>query len=190
MKYKVGDKVRVRKDLKVYQTYGRFSTNRDMVKKAGKVVTIRYFNDICESYKVKEDKYDNSWTDEMLEGLAEMDKIEIIVDGNKTIAKKGDKTSIAKCSPEDEFDIFVGAKLALKRLEEKCKPYRWLKCGVGYYRPDINLDTMYTYATYYNDDTDKRLMSRGLAFKTKEEAVVAAKKMLAVLKEDEDDDES
>lgn len=110
-------------------------------------------------------------------------KLQIIVNGNKVIAKKDGKVGIAKCSPEDEFDIFIGVKLAIDRLEKECKPYIWLKEGMSYYRPDINIDTMYTYATYYNDDTDKRLMSRGLVFKTKEEAIEAAKKMLAALKE-------
>lgn len=50
-------------------------------------------------------------------------KIEIIVNGNKVIAKKDGKVGVAKCSPEDEFDIFTGVRLAIDRLEEKC----WLK---------------------------------------------------------------
>ena len=112
-------------------------------------------------------------------------KIEIIVNGSKVIAKKDGKVGVAKCSPEDEYDIFVGAKLALERLEEKCKPYGWLKKGVTYYFPHVARNDLYDYYEYDNDndDTDKRMISRGLVFKTKEEAIEAAKKMLAALKE-------
>ena len=112
-----------------------------------------------------------------------MDKIEIIVDGNKTIAKMGGKVGVAVCSPEDEFNIFTGAKIALDRLEEECKPYGWLKEGACYYRPVITANEMYTCTTYDNDEIDKRMISRGLVFRTREEAIEAAEKMLAALKE-------
>lgn len=115
------------------------------------------------------------------EELEEMDKIEITVDGNKTVAKMGGRKGVAKCAPEDKFDIFVGAKLALERLEEE---YGWLKEGMSYYHPDITTDKMFSCTTYYNDAIDKRMISRGLVFRTKKEAIEAAKKMLAVLRED------
>lgn len=111
-------------------------------------------------------------------------KIEIIVNGNKVIAKKDGKVGVAKCSPEDEFDIFTGTRLAIDRLEEKCKPYSWLKKGGKYYFPRLDIDKLYDDFTYKNDEVDARFMRRGLVFKTKEEAVEAAKKMLAALKED------
>ena len=56
-----------------------------------------------------------------------MDKIEITVDGNKTIAKMGGRKGVAMCSPEDEFNIFTGAKIAIERLEETSNCYSWLK---------------------------------------------------------------
>ena len=178
MKYKVGDKVRVRKDLVVDSRYGDDTFAVGMQKFSGKTMTI-YDITPKNKYKLKEDFDRYNWTDEMLE---DVEDITILVKDNKVIAKKGNKVGIAKCSPEDEFDIFTGARLAIDRLEEKCKPYSWLKEGMSYYRPDININAMYTYATYYNDDTDKRLMSRGLIFKTKEEAIECAKKMLKVVK--------
>ena len=177
MKYRVGDKVKVREDLVVEKSYGNHFFVLDMKPYIGKTMTIDSIT--IYGYKFKEDKDGWYWTDEMLE---DAESISIFVKGNKVIAKKDGKVGIAKCSPEDEFDIFTGAKLAIDRLEEKCKPYGWLKEGMSYYRPDINIDAMYTYATYYNDDTDKRLMSRGLIFKTKEEAIECAKKMLEVVK--------
>jgi len=178
MKYKVGDKVRVREDLKANSKYGNYVFVEEMKKYFGKTMTVNNIT-IGDAYKFKEDIDHYNWTDEMLE---DAEGINIIVDGSKVIAKKGNKVGIARCSTEDEFDIFTGVRLAIDRLEKKCKPYSWLKEGMSYYRPDINTNTMYTYITYYNDAIDKRFMSHGLVFKTKEEAIECAKKMLEVVK--------
>lgn len=70
MKYKVGDRVRVRSDLRETKTideieeYGT-NVNSDMVKMAGKVVTIDRAGEL--NYSIKEDGY--IWTDRMFEGL-------------------------------------------------------------------------------------------------------------------------
>jgi hypothetical protein len=66
MKFKVGDKVRVREDLEIDKDYG-FYCNEEMVKLKGKVVEIEDVDNI--SYSIKEDTY--AWTDEMFSGLAE-----------------------------------------------------------------------------------------------------------------------
>ncbi len=67
MKYKIGDKVRVKEDLKVGTVYGDYYFNKEMAKLKGKVVEI---NDLgCNSYSIKEGRY--SWTEEMFSGLAE-----------------------------------------------------------------------------------------------------------------------
>ena len=67
MKYKVGDKVRVRKDLNEGMTYNEFSVTTPMADKAGDIVTIsavsRWYYHIAE--------YGCCWTDEMFEGLVE-----------------------------------------------------------------------------------------------------------------------
>lgn len=65
MKYKVGDKVRVRSDLKNTVLYGGLYVVEKMIKK--KIVTITSVHD--DYYKVVEDDY--KWTDGMLEGLVE-----------------------------------------------------------------------------------------------------------------------
>lgn len=65
MKYKVGDKVRVRSDLKNTVLYGGLFVVDKMLKK--KIVTITSVHD--DYYKVAEDDY--KWTDGMLEGLVE-----------------------------------------------------------------------------------------------------------------------
>lgn len=65
MKYKVGDKVRVRRGLKASLHYGGVLVNSGMAKK--EIVTIA---SVCALYyKIKEDSF--CWTDEMFEGLVE-----------------------------------------------------------------------------------------------------------------------
>ena len=65
MRYKVGDKVRVRRDLETAVMYGVLCATYEMLKE--KIVTIKSVHDGY--YKVVEDDY--KWTDEMFEGLAE-----------------------------------------------------------------------------------------------------------------------
>lgn len=65
MKYKVGDKVKVRSGLKISVMYGGLYPIDEMLKK--KIVTITSVHD--DYYKVVEDDY--KWTDGMLEGLVE-----------------------------------------------------------------------------------------------------------------------
>lgn len=136
MKYKVGDKVRVRGDLKNGERYHMASKKISevamgpMVDLKGQIVTI---SGITSSgmYTVKECSYLGisiryRWTDEMFEPVAEAcnKKIAIITDGAETIARLYDgkeliKTATAKCSPEDTFDFATGARIAFSRLFEE-----------------------------------------------------------------------
>lgn len=66
MRYKVGDKVRVRKDLVVGKDYGNFAFADTMKKLREQTVTIK--NVLTDSYYlIEEDTDEYSWTDEMLE---------------------------------------------------------------------------------------------------------------------------
>ncbi len=67
MKYKVGDKVRVRRDLEDGETYGGWDALEDMVKMRGEIVTIRRVR--RSAYELEEKGL--MWTDEMFEGLVE-----------------------------------------------------------------------------------------------------------------------
>lgn len=67
MKYKVGDKVRVRRDLEENKTYGGWGALKDMVKMRGEIVTIRRVR--SSAYELEEKGL--MWTDEMFEGLVE-----------------------------------------------------------------------------------------------------------------------
>ena len=55
------------------------------------------------------------WDERCLE-RAEDDDIVIRRDGNKVIATHGNEKGVAKCSPEDDFDMYTGAKIALDRV--------------------------------------------------------------------------
>lgn len=65
MKYKVGDKVRVREDLSIDERYGLLYAIDEMIKKKKKTVTIAYVYDGY--YRIEEDIF--MWSDEMFEGL-------------------------------------------------------------------------------------------------------------------------
>ena len=101
MKYKVGDEVRI-------------------VSEWGK--------GCCQNSSGKMDKW--CWTENWIAGLARENKIVIISDGEKTLARLYDgnkviKTATAKCSPDDKFSFETGAKIAFERLfdsEEKEEP--------------------------------------------------------------------
>lgn len=74
MKYKVGDKVKVRSDLRVGKSYGEHAFVHDMFKFRGKIVTIESV--WKQGYRIEEDIY--WWTDEMLEPVEEMSAEEAI----------------------------------------------------------------------------------------------------------------
>lgn len=90
MKYKVGDKVRIRSDLKETMNnaiYG-VSVNSEMAKLAGKMVTIE---DIINEkiYKIKE--YDFAWTDKIFVSIENPGKVTLLnmPVGTKIITDKG-----------------------------------------------------------------------------------------------------
>lgn len=69
MKYKVGDKVKVRSDLKAYEIYGSNMLTKSMEKFVGKTVTI---SDVGITGYAIEEMGVAYWTDEMLEPVEEM----------------------------------------------------------------------------------------------------------------------
>lgn len=74
MKYKVGDKVKVRSDLRVGKSYGEHAFVHDMFKLSGKIATIESV--WKQGYRIEEDTY--WWTDEMLEPVEEMSAEEAV----------------------------------------------------------------------------------------------------------------
>ena len=141
MKYKVGDKVRVRSWEDMRKEFGVQCDGSIPVRKGvqyddsipvrkdvgfisamkplcGKELVISSVLSGC--YKVKgQDWY---WVDEMFEPINHT--IVIYRKDNQVIAldKATGKTGIAYCNPEDTFDFFTGADLAYERLRGREKP--------------------------------------------------------------------
>ena len=69
MKYKVGDKVKVREDLKIGKTYNGQTFVPQMKKYKGQIVTIKIVDN--GGHYIEEDGQDWYWTDEMLEDVEE-----------------------------------------------------------------------------------------------------------------------
>ena len=70
MKYKVGDKVRIREDLVMGRNYGGLVAVDDMTDMCGSVVTIERVGEV-HGYYIKEDPDEYCWTDEMFEPVEE-----------------------------------------------------------------------------------------------------------------------
>ena len=147
MKYKIGDKVRVRYDLakgKIYLMSNGFegdSVESEMLEFKDQEVTISSYTPTGK-YHIKEDGEKWGWTDEMFSGLVtSFPKVVITTDGKTTTAKMYEgmkllKTAQSKCSPEDTFDFAIGAKLALERVTEKEPKFK-----IGQFVRVINNDT-------------------------------------------------
>ena len=69
MRYKVGDKVRVREDLSMNKKYDDCYFNSSMIVFLGKTVTICKVRKDINRYKIKEDDMIWVWTDSMFEPL-------------------------------------------------------------------------------------------------------------------------
>ena len=69
MKYKVGDRVRIRSDLKGDKKYGSQYVNDSIENKKGEIVTIQQIIYDRKYYRIEEDGW--NWTDEMFIGLAD-----------------------------------------------------------------------------------------------------------------------
>ena len=155
MKYKIGDKVRVRDDLRLEEVYKMDNgTDYDsvvfeMLKLKGKEATILTYTD-SNKYLISEDGGCWNWTDEMFSGLAvSRPKIVITTDGKTTTAKmyKGKKllkAAESSCSPEDTFDFAVGAKIAFDRLMKNVEMNIKVICINDVPRSDFTKGKIYT----------------------------------------------
>lgn len=108
-KLKVGDKVRIRKDLVVGKRYNDYLFVDKMACMRGKVVTISIFCDE-KTFFLKE--FPCFWTFDMVE---EIEPYKLIFNKNTTILFKDGKKYIAKCHPEDTYDREKGLLLCLAK---------------------------------------------------------------------------
>ena len=109
-KFKVGDKVRVRKNLIPNTKYGDVYFVYSMKEMCGKIVTIKDFYSDNYNMYLKEIGY--LWSPEMLEPVKE-DKL--IFNGNATILFKDGKKYVTKCDTSDTYDREKGLLMALAK---------------------------------------------------------------------------
>lgn len=126
MKYKVGDAVKIRDDLKRgFKGYGEVYVTLEMSNMSGNVFHIKKVTESDEGfrrYTLKEDPYSWCWTDDMFEAKVKHKPIVIYQKDDDTIValdKETQKEGKARCSKDDKFDFIIGAKLALERLSDK-----------------------------------------------------------------------
>ena len=127
MKYKVGDKVKVREWDDMAKEFvvdgngdiigiGLYFFAKSMKKFCGKTVTINKVN--AYSYEINEINGVFAFTDEMLESP------QLIIEhhGRTTVAHIGKTYGVARCNPDDKYDAMTGDILAVQRLYAKKAP--------------------------------------------------------------------
>lgn len=124
MKYKVGDRVRIKTEL-VDRTRSGILINPKMRKWEGRVMTIKSASGGI--YRMLEDIGELHsgtgwpWGDDWIEGLVDDFKIVIATEGDTVLArlyegKKVIEEAKATCSKDDKFVFATGAQLAFDRL--------------------------------------------------------------------------
>lgn len=114
-KFNIGDTVKVLDGSHVKDyTYGWYDHMSRFINKYGEVTSRGTSLDGRNYYRL--DNFPAYRFDERGLKMKCSDQIVIEKHGNKVVAKYGDKVGVAKCSPEDEFDMKTGALLAVERL--------------------------------------------------------------------------
>ena len=170
MKYKVGDRVRIKTNLKSPARSGTF-LNPKMCKWEGKVMTIESVGH--STYRMLEDVGELHpgegwlWAEDWIEGRADNFKIVITTDGNTVLArlyegKKVIEEAKATCSKDDKFVFATGAQLAFDRLlGNEPKKEEWFTgkmvrvrdlpiCGT------LNIGKVYRFENGYETDRNGR----------------------------------
>ena len=145
MRYKVGDKVIVRKDLAVGKNYGGDAFVSSMEEFEGKIVTIEEV--FSSTYQIKEDAGRYTWVDKMLEPvITNWDKVEEELNLEYFVKHSGICSAIHKVRKENNCD---------GRSYEECR--KWLK--QPYQEPSILNDTEKEYLKTVIKPWRKRIIS-------------------------------
>ena len=107
-KLKVGDKVRIKRDLKVGENYAGMTFVEDMKRMRGKISTITSVYCCGSRFSIKDNPW--SWTPEMLETD---DKL--IFRENATILFKGGEKYVSKCVNGDSYDREKGLLMCIAK---------------------------------------------------------------------------
>ena len=150
MKFKVGDRVKVRKDLKKYTFYGGNRVNEEMFMHRGQILTIRAIDG--KSYLMEEDNW--YWTDEMFEDREEYnyEDLKKSLIGTKITFENGEVLV------KDDDGNYDNAKhwreeLDLKKLEDK-----FMKLGKIIKIEEPEYKTVYESKVEILDEAEKRYL--------------------------------
>lgn len=142
MRYKVGDKVRVRKDLEIGQMFGdSYMFTRSMNRYSGSVLTIRSVNKDC--YGVEETY--SCWVDDMFEdivpkkwcinisGEGDRTSAQLYIDNEPVPSKYAEVTRYAY----DKFSVEAAAEAVVEKLFKPVPKFQdgdIVTTGLAYYR--------------------------------------------------------
>lgn len=125
-KFRKGDKVRILDGSNIENYTGSWTTGvcgmEYLVGQVGTVMASEIRSQGRKGYRLKEYPYTFDERGlKLVEGAITIER-----HGQKMVAKYNGKVGVAKCSDDDEFDMFTGANLALQRLfgKEKEEP-KW-----------------------------------------------------------------
>jgi hypothetical protein len=97
----------------------------------------------------------------------------------KVLEILGDIVFISTCHDHERVRSYYTLKEINDRFE--LPEEKWIpKDGETYYIPDIGTPDLFFSAAWTNDKYDDLRMSRGIVFKTKEEAIAIAKEILGI----------
>ena len=162
MKYKVGDKVKVREDLRLDRTYNKFTINRKMKKLAGTIVTIQRINE--NYYRIVEDDGMWGWTDKMFEDKVEENKMD---NNNITV-------NMENLSQEERSTLLSLIEKANKPKNKVWKPESDEMYYFSYSDGNVSFDR-------FISNTSEKRYAIGNCFKTKEEAEFALEKQKVIM---------
>lgn len=110
MKFKVGDRVRIREDLEIGKLYGKDIFVEKMACMRGRIATITTVFYDGKKFRIKECGYE--WTPEMVEVIP---KDKLIFRDNATILIKDGKRYVTKCDKDDVYDREKGLLIVLAK---------------------------------------------------------------------------
>jgi hypothetical protein len=147
MKYKVGDKVRVRKDLQVSDYFGKTASN-SMTAHAGREVTIRSFygNRFEQYYTIEEDDGEYKWAEAMFEGFEKNETVDEQSSNNSgSDAIKPDYYERSAMQPLEVMQRIMTAEQFEGFLLGNCIKYRMRCENKGQRDSDMHKARQYAY---------------------------------------------
>lgn len=161
MKYKPGDKVKIRNDLVEYKQYGSCTFVPYMKNFKGEQIIKEIFNN---GYTIEADAQNFKWSDEMFEDVKEDNKMD-----SNTL-----QISMKNLSEEERNMLLSLIEKANKPKSKVWKP----EYGEEYYFIRNNGQICYT--DWINSDVDKERFVLGNCFKTEDEAKFALEKLKVI----------